>query len=687
MPKQTPFALALAALFSLAGCTCDDTGATNGRYVCATNDDCAEGYFCDFTKECIRNGGSMGGGVGGGGTAGGTGGAGAGGGGGSGGGGVGGGEPDGGVGGGSAGGSGGGGGGGGGGGSGGGSVDAGFLALVFTSGAQTIPVGSCSAPVNFEVRNGTVPTGVAGGTVVTFSAAPGNVLGLFRGAGCADAGPLTMAPDASTGTFSFFGSDGGTFALSLTAPGFASATQQATTTYAPVAALVFTTAAQTVRAGDCSTALTVELRDSANNPTRASPAVALVLTASPLPGVQFFSDPTCATSITQATVPVGASRATFYASSATGQPYTLTATGSGFNTTRAHTVLPMVRTGSCTIGAADGGTTCAVSPPLLSLTDAFLVYQVQSVSPMAGAVAVRCDLDGLANITCRRRQFDGDALISWQVAEVKGATVRRVDTTCDGGLSVALGSTAPPNGSFVLTANDNDGTIINDNDLNVARLTDAGTAVDFFFGGACQGEQSMGAQVVTLPTVVVSRGFTTLAVGSTTRSISDPPPPTQGVLLAQWTTNAGGAGICDRVLRTELQGNSLNFVRANGSAAAVCTATAVPQISYERVDFKATATVQQVSTTLAAGSAMGTATIPTVDRTRTLVFTGSHSSMGLGLGEGTLVGNSGTTDFLGDVAGTFTLGGSGYQSTQLVVRRATTQGASRWSVWVVELIP
>jgi hypothetical protein len=291
------------------------------------------------------------------------------------------------------------------------------------------------------------------------------------------------------------------------------------------------------------------------------------------------------------------------------------------------------------------------------------------------------------SVTCRRLSFDQDAVIAWQVAELTGATVRRVETYCDGGLTAPLSGVANPANSFVLTANENDGTIVNDSDFNVARLNDAGTAVDFFFGGGCTGTQSMSVQVVTLPLISISRGMTTVAVGATTRSIADPPPATQGVLFAQSTTNAGGAGICDRVYRTELQGNSEVFTRANGSAAAACTATNTPALLYERVDFKTRATVQQVNVNLAAGSMGTTTAIAAVDRTRTLVFTGSHSSMGLGLGESTHVGNSGTTDFLGDAVGSFGLGGTAYTSTQLQTSRRSAQGASRWGVWVVELIP
>ena len=640
------------------GCTCADTGARNARFVCTDDGQCAEGFFCDPSGECLLLGGAMGGGEGGGGAAGGAGGGGGGGGGG--------GELDSGI---DAG------------------VDGGFLQLVITSAPQTLSIGACSAPVTFEVRDGPTATRVPVSTNLSLAATPGKVISFFSGPGCTDAGPLTLAADASTGSFSFLGTDGGAFTLDLTAPLVAGTAQQALITYAPLASLAFVTAPQTVRAGDCSGAITVELRDATNAPTKANAPVILTLGATPLPGVLFFSNSTCGLAVTDVTVPTGASRTTFYASRATGLDYTLSATTGGFSVMGAHTILPMVRVGSCVIGDLDGGAACPVVPPVLSLTDSFLVYQVSSASNVAGAVAVLCELDGLANISCKRGQVDQDAQINWQVAEVKGATVRKATTFCDGGLSVPLSSAAPLTTSFVLTANENNGNTIDDSDFNIGKLNAAGTAVDFEFGSICSGPQSMLAQVVTLPNILVKRAVTSIAAASPERLIADPPPPQAAVLLAQWRAPTGVPGICDRAVRPELVGNSLSFSRGNASASASCTALGLTPLVYEKVDFRATALVQQLAVTMAAGASNAGVALTAVDRTRTLVFTGGQGSMGQSLGEGTHLGSTNTTDYLGDVSITLTLGGNGYQSTQLMTRRASTLGSSRWSAYVVELIP
>ena len=58
-----PAAAALALAFLASGCTCG-TSAPNKVFVCATGDDCADGFVCDQTsKTCVSKG--AGGGVGG----------------------------------------------------------------------------------------------------------------------------------------------------------------------------------------------------------------------------------------------------------------------------------------------------------------------------------------------------------------------------------------------------------------------------------------------------------------------------------------------------------------------------------------------------------------------------------------------------------------------------------------------
>ncbi|MBS1153047.1 MAG: hypothetical protein H6Q89_4745 [Myxococcaceae bacterium] len=195
------------------------------------------------------------------------------------------------------------------------------------------------------------------------------------------------------------------------------------------------------------------------------------------------------------------------------------------------------------------------------------------------------------------------------------------------------------------------------------------------------------AQVVTLPGIVVKRGTTSLAAGAAVRSLNDPPPPVAGVLLAQWMLAITGPGVCDRTLRPELIGNAVSFSRGNGSTNAFCTASSLSTVFLEKVDFRSTALVQQVQLTMGTGTAMTSATLTPVDRTRTLVFTGAQGSTGQSLGEGTHLGTTNTTDLFGEISVSLGLGGTAFQSTQLEARRSSSLGASRWTAFVVELIP
>jgi hypothetical protein len=513
-------------------------------------------------------------------------------------------------------------------------------------------------------------------------------MGLFRGSNCNTAGPLTLGPGTSTGTFSIFGGDAGTVVLGLNAPNFTGTTQSASAVYATASSIAFVTTVQTVRAGDCSSGITIELRDGANNPLKTIPAVTVALTSYPAPGLSYFNDSMCSQPITQTTIPAGASRATFYASRDTGQQYTMSATSSTANGSRTHIILPVVRTGSCALADTVLTTTCAVSPPQALLSDSFLVYQVLAGTSVSGGVSIRCDLDSPTNITCTRTNADGLATINWQTAEVRGASVRKAFAICNGtAISVPLSSAAPVATSFILTAQDNSTDSVNNNDFNIAQLSSTGTAVDYNFSPACADQQSgLSAQVVTLPNIAVDRGTTSIAAGANLTTIGAGPTPQSGVVFAQWHIDTEEEGICDRSVRPYLTGSNINLSRGNG-AGAFCTTLDLPVVAYERVDFKNTAAVQQVGVTMATGVANTNTSITSVDRTRTLVFAGGQSSMGQGYGEGSYEGNGGNVDYLGDVAGSFALGGSAVQSTQLTSKRSSQLGSAQWSVFVVELKP
>jgi hypothetical protein len=80
--------------------------------------------------------------------------------------------------------------------------------------------------------------------------------------------------------------------------------------------------------------------------------------------------------------------------------------------------------------------------------------------------------------------------------------------------------------------------------------------------------------------------------------------------------------------------------------------------------------------------------IAVVYRTRTLVFSGGQGQGGHALGESDAQGNDAGMDVVGEYAAGFTLANdAGYQSSAVSATRASSFGAGRWTVNVVELRP
>jgi hypothetical protein len=645
--KRTELFLTLIATGLWLSCSCEPTSAEQQRFACSVSEECAAGFICSPSFECVRPP-DGGGAASGGGDAG----------------------PDAGF---DA-----------------GREDAGPLSLAFTTSAQTIATGSCSAPVSFQVRRGPAAAALELATPVSLAADPPG-LTLFSGSGCTTPGTqTTLAPGSNSGSFSFRAGDAGSFTLSLSSPAFLGATQSATVSppQAP-SALGFGGGTAPARSGECSGPIPVELRDLGGIPRPSSAATVVALSSTPSPGINFFSDSSCITPITSLTLPAGSASVGVFVSRDTAMTYSLTAMSPGLSTgTRSFVVLPMVRTGTCVVAGGSGMTACAVNPPVLSLNDSFLVYQVGSASEVAGSATVRCELDAVDSITCHRASTNLDALISWQVAEVKGATVRKVEAICDGGApSLPLVPPAPAASTFLLTAQFNDGQLVNENDFNIARLNAAGSSVDFDFGFCTGNVGSLMAQVVTLPNISVDRGNTSIAADGSSANVSAAPAPASGVLLAQWQVPVlGQSGICDLTLRPELSGPNVHFSRGV-DAGGFCTAPALGNIAWERVDFKATAAVQQLTISMNATVDTITANLNPVDRTRTLLFTGAGGALGQGLGESNYPGNPDGLDFFGEVSAALTLRGSSYQATGLQAKRESKLGASQWTVYVVELRP
>ncbi|MBS1149686.1 MAG: hypothetical protein H6Q89_1384, partial [Myxococcaceae bacterium] len=153
----------------------------------------------------------------------------------------------------------------------------------------------------------------------------------------------------------------------------------------PPAGLAFVTTAAPVSVNACSPALTIEVRDANNTPALVAVDTGVALGVIPAGGVLLYSDAACLTAVTQVTVPLGQSRASFHFKAAAAGSFEATATVLGLPTaTQTQTVIqatvaqvaftnpPLtVATGACsgqlTLQTRDGNGNAAPVPAAASI--------------------------------------------------------------------------------------------------------------------------------------------------------------------------------------------------------------------------------------------------------------------------------------------------------------------------------
>ncbi|HEY8207567.1 MAG TPA: hypothetical protein VIG99_08805 [Myxococcaceae bacterium] len=266
--RQIHLALALVTggAMALSACDCASTGADRRRYPCVTDEECAPGFTC-VQGECHRPGDGS---------------------------------------------------------------DAGHLDFATT--AQVVPVGTCSQRVTVEARSGgNDPWVVAADTSVDLTASPSAGFAFFSDPGCTATAPSAVIPlgQSSTG-FYFMGTQVGPVTVTVAAPTFGSATQVEGLVANAGNSLAFVTAAQSVAAGACSGAVTVQSRDGTGNPSSPSADLTVTLAASPSNGFQIFSDASCTTQVAAVTILTGTSTQTFYFSGSVVGPVSLSAGATGY---------------------------------------------------------------------------------------------------------------------------------------------------------------------------------------------------------------------------------------------------------------------------------------------------------------------------------------------------------------------
>jgi len=184
--------------------------------------------------------------------------------------------------------------------------------LVFTTGAQTLPAGGCSAVATVQSRDafGNVSAPAAAQTVTL---AGGAGVTFYSNPTCTTAaGSVTLNGGATTTSFWFRGTQAGARTLSAQVTGWTAGTQGATFNAGAPTQLVFTTPARTVAAGACSAVLTVEARDAFGNTATVGVATNVSLSAMPAAGFTFHSNGACTMAAGTPQIAAGTSTASFY---------------------------------------------------------------------------------------------------------------------------------------------------------------------------------------------------------------------------------------------------------------------------------------------------------------------------------------------------------------------------------------
>jgi hypothetical protein len=403
----------------------------------------------------------------------------------------------------------------------------------------------------------------------------------------------------------------------------------------------------------------------------------------------FFSDAGCTSQISQVAFAAGASRTSFYFKGRTGGRFDIVATASGLSSVRqSETILPVVRTGTCTLALGQGSVNCPITPAQLDLSKTLLMFQSSSNDGNPDSASTRCALTALNAITCTRNDFGtGDEPridIRWQTAElVSGLRVQHLEARCSSSttlISVPIQPVASVQTTFLLVSSESDGDVFGDDNFYAAGL-DAPNLVELAFHDSCEAGFVASIQVVQFEGASVTRGFTQPLIG-TARNVTNLSPvniDTTALLFTYQSTASLSDILCDRVVRGELSSTtSLAFTR--GSSVTACTDEAIPTIAWERIDFGGRARAQHFPVSMNSGTTSTSVTIPVpVDPTRTLVFASGQAQGGQGGGDSTYTAD----DVIGASVGVHVL----TSPTAFTVSRGSSAGTARWYSTVLQLEP
>jgi len=200
--------------------------------------------------------------------------------------------------------------------------------IMFLTAPQTVTAGSCNqATVERQDLYGNPVT--SGSATVTLSVFPLTGFGFYSDAACTTASSSFIISGVSTGSFYWKGNTAGSFNVTASSAGLNPGAQTETINAGAAAALAFTTGPQSVPAGGCSGAVTVERRDSLGNAVIAGSNTVSLTEVPVTAAFLFYSESTCTTTATSVTIGAGASTANFWFKSTLAGSFTVTAAAAG----------------------------------------------------------------------------------------------------------------------------------------------------------------------------------------------------------------------------------------------------------------------------------------------------------------------------------------------------------------------
>jgi hypothetical protein len=203
--------------------------------------------------------------------------------------------------------------------------------LVFLATTPPVPVNGCSPPLTVQVRDAFGnPAPALAARNLTLGSDGGASFKFYPDAACGQSAITQIQLPASQSTVTFYfkstATAGGTVTVTVT-DGSRTATQQQTLEVRNPTQLVFTGTPAPVPQNACSPAVTLQTQDVAGQPAPVTSSTSIGLSVAPTGAVTFYSNATCTTAATAATIGAGLSSTSFYFKGNQQGAATLTAAG------------------------------------------------------------------------------------------------------------------------------------------------------------------------------------------------------------------------------------------------------------------------------------------------------------------------------------------------------------------------